>query len=119
MKVSMLTEMVAAFYENCWEADLGILDRADLEVHLQAHFDNRGSQKDPAWFALRNIVFAAGYRSLLATNPAVSFSVAQVKAGHYFNNALSMFTRLILPPSSLMAVRALTLMVRISMKKPC
>ncbi|KEF61156.1 uncharacterized protein A1O9_02721 [Exophiala aquamarina CBS 119918] len=103
-------EYVNAFYENCWEADLGILDRTDLEVHLQAHFNNRSSQKDPAWFALRNIVFAAGYRSLLATDPAVSFAAAQVKAGYYFNNALSMFTRLILPPSSLMAVRALTLM---------
>jgi len=104
--------MVVAFYENCWEADLGILDRNDLEVYLQAHFDNRGSMKDPAWFALRNIVFAAGYRSLLASDPAVSFAAAQVKAGSYFNNALSMLTRLILPPSRLMAVRALTLMVR-------
>jgi hypothetical protein len=108
----MLIQTVAAFYENCWEADLGILDRTDLEVHLQVHFDNRGSQKDPAWFALRNIVFAAGYRSLLATKPVDSFTDAQAKAGYYFNNAFSMFTRLILPPSSLMAVRALTLMVR-------
>ncbi|KAK5047210.1 hypothetical protein LTR84_006732 [Exophiala bonariae] len=103
-------EYVNAFYENCWEADLGILDRTDLQAHLQAHFDNRGSPKDPAWFALRNIVFAAGYRSLLATTPAVSFADAQAKAGFYFNNALSMFTRLILPPSTLIAVRALTLM---------
>jgi hypothetical protein len=107
----MLTELTIAFYENCWEADLGILERTDLEAHLQAHFDNRVSRKDPAWFALRHIVFAAGYRSILATRPAISYAVAQAKAGYYFNNALSMLTRLILPPSSLMAVRALTLMV--------
>lgn len=100
-----------AFYESCWETNLGIMDRTDLEPLLQAHFENRISRKEPAWFALRNVIFAAGYRSLLATDPNMPFAVMQAKAGYYFNNALSMFTRLILPPSSLMAIRALMLMV--------
>lgn len=107
----ILLRSMIAFYDNCWETNLGIMDRTDLEPLLRAHFENRIPRKEPAWFALRNVIFAAGYRSLLATNPNMPFAVMQAKAGYYFNNALSMFTRLILPPSSLMAIRALMLMV--------
>ncbi|KIX06975.1 uncharacterized protein Z518_04951 [Rhinocladiella mackenziei CBS 650.93] len=101
---------VDAFYQNCWEADLGIIDRTDLEAQLKAHYRNQMPRNDPTWFALRNIVFAGGYRSLLARDPTISFAAAQAKAGHYFHNALSVFTRLLLPPARLMAIRALTLM---------
>ena len=100
-----------AFYQNCWEADLGIIDRTDVEAQVKAYYQKNESKDDPALFALSNIVFAAGYRSLLAKDPTESFSTAQTKAGRYFKNALSVFTRLLFPPSSLTAVRALTLMV--------
>ncbi|KIW99292.1 uncharacterized protein Z519_00955 [Cladophialophora bantiana CBS 173.52] len=103
-------EYVNAFYENCWEADLGLIDRTDFEALLKAHYHNQLSTTGAAWLALRNIVFAGGYRSLLAKDPNVSFASAQAKAGRFFKTALSVFTRLVLPPSSLMAIRALTLM---------
>jgi hypothetical protein len=69
------------------------------------------AEDTPAWFALRATVFAAGYRSLLAKDCSISFAKAQAKAGQLFKSALSVFTKLLLPPSSIMAVRALTLMV--------
>jgi hypothetical protein len=103
---------VPAFYKNCWEADLGIIDRIDFETLLKAHYTNRPLQDKSSWTALRNMVFACGYRSILAKDPAISFVMTQAKAGRFFNNALSVFTRLLFhPPSSLMAVRAITLMV--------
>jgi len=82
-----------------------------MEAHVEAHYRDQDSDDDPALFALRNVVFATGYRSLLAKDPTESFSTAQTKAGCYFRSAFSVFTRLLLPSSSLTAVRALTLMV--------
>ncbi|KAF2871444.1 fungal-specific transcription factor domain-containing protein [Massariosphaeria phaeospora] len=103
-------EYAYAFYQNCWEADLGIIDRVEVEALIEAHYKNEEPEDDASSFALRNIIFAAGYRSLLAKDPAESFSAAQEKAGCYFQAALSVFTRLLIPPSSLTAVRALILM---------
>ncbi len=100
-----------AFYENCWEADLGIIDRYDLEAKLDSYYRLRTLREDAAWLALRNVIFAGGYRSVLAKDPDVSFAAAKAKASRYFQNAMSVFTKLLLPPSSLMAVQALTLMV--------
>ena len=103
---------VTAFYQNCWEADLGIIERVDFEAQLESHYRSPASKIDPAWFALRNIVLAGGYRSLLAKDHTVSFSTAQAEAGSYYKKALSVFTRLLLPPSNTTAIRALALMVR-------
>lgn len=103
----------AAFFENCWEARLGFIHRPDFEVQLQAHFYGASSSStDFAAVALRNVIFAAGYRSILAKRPEVSFAAAQKMVWQgYFQNALSVLTGLLLPPSRLMAVQALALMV--------
>ncbi len=101
-----------AFYQNCWEADIGIIDRTDFDTLMQAHDRNQALKNDPAWFALRNVIFASGYRSLLAKDSTVSFASAHAKAGSYFENALSVLSKLLLTPASVMAVRALALMVR-------
>ena len=81
---------------------------------MRAHFCQRKSKTDdPAWFALRNTVFALGYRSILAKDAHTSFATAQVKAWRYFKKAFSVLTEILLPPSSLTAIQALALMVSI------
>ncbi|KAK5051890.1 hypothetical protein LTR84_002693 [Exophiala bonariae] len=105
-------EYVNAFFENCWEARLGFVHRPDFEAQLQAHFYGASSSStDCAALALRNVIFAAGYRSILAKRPEISFTAAQkIVWQGYFQNALSVLTGLLLPPSRLMAVQALALM---------
>ncbi|EXJ67936.1 uncharacterized protein A1O5_08550 [Cladophialophora psammophila CBS 110553] len=105
-------EYVNAFFDNCWEARIGLIHRSDFEAQLQAHFHNETySRNDYPMIALRNVVFAAGYRSILANTPSVSFSTAQTKPWQcYFKNALSVLTKLLLSPPKLMTVQALALM---------
>lgn len=100
-----------AFFEETWEAKLAIVHRDDFEALLREYFRGPAQKGHLAWFALRNTVFACGYRSILVKDPGVSFSEAQVKAGRLFNYALSVLTQILLPPSSLLAIQALTLMV--------
>jgi hypothetical protein len=100
------------FYQNCWESSMGILDRAGLEAHLQILFQGDDATDDPAWYALRNVVFAGACRSLLLKSNVVSYETAQSRANRYFENALSVLTDILLSPSSLTAIRALVLMVR-------
>ncbi|KAK4893289.1 hypothetical protein LTR27_008412 [Elasticomyces elasticus] len=107
---SMAWEYTNAFYDDSWEANLGVIDRQDFEMHLQAYHGNQKIENESAWFALRNTVFACGYRSLLAKDPSTSFATSQAEAGRYFKNALSVLSAILVPPSSLIAVRALTLM---------
>ncbi|RVX72408.1 hypothetical protein B0A52_03596 [Exophiala mesophila] len=99
-----------AFFEETWEAKLAIVHRDDFEALLREYFRGPAQKGHLAWFALRNTVFACGYRSILVKDPGVSFSEAQVKAGRLFNYALSVLTQILLPPSSLLAIQALTLM---------
>lgn len=103
-----------AFFENCWEARLGFIQREDFEAHLQAHYyEETSTRNDFAEIALRNIVFAAGYRSLLAKTTTVSYAAARNSAWQgYFSNALSVLGGLLLSPSRIVAVQALALMVR-------
>lgn len=105
-----------AFFENCWEARLGLIHRPDFEAQLQAHFvdgSQASTRNDCADVALRNVVFAAGYRSILAKTAKVPFAIARRKAWQgYFQNALSVLTGLLLSPSRLIVVQALALMVR-------
>lgn len=86
---------------------------------MRAHYHKKTPKKDdPAWFALRNVVFALGYRSILAKNPNATFATAQAKAWRFFKNSLSVLTEILLPPSSLTAIQALTLMVCIVYELP-
>ncbi|KIW32550.1 uncharacterized protein PV07_04081 [Cladophialophora immunda] len=105
-------EYVNAFFENCWEARLGLIHRPDFEAQLQAHFlDDSSSRNDYAEIALRNVVFAAGYRSIMAKTAKIPFHIARKAAWEgYFQNALSVLTGLLLSPSRLMVVQGLALM---------
>ncbi|OAL27487.1 hypothetical protein AYO20_09770 [Fonsecaea nubica] len=105
-------EYVNAFFENCWEARLGLIHRPDFEAQLQAHFlDDSSSRNDYAEIALRNVVFAAGYRSILLKTAKIPFHAVRKEAWEgYFVNALSVLTGLLLSPSRLMVVQALALM---------
>ena len=69
-------------------------------------------REDPSWFALRNAVYAAGYRYVLSRDTSVSFVTAQAQAWQYFKNALSVFTELLFGHSGVTAVQALAVMVR-------
>lgn len=60
-------------------------------------------------------MYAAGLRSILSEDSLVSFATAQADSGRYFKLALSVLTELLLPPSTLTAIRALILMVSLTL----
>lgn len=80
---------------------------------MRNHFDHAKSiqHEDPSWFALRNAVYAAGCRCVLAKDLSVSFVDAEAQSWQLFENALSVFTDLIFGHSGLTAVQALIVMV--------
>lgn len=91
----------------------GIVDRPEFENHLRDRF--RGDLtmgSDPAWYALRNCVYASGCRIYRAKDPSVSFGEIQEEAWRYFQNALSVHGEVLLTCTDLLAVRSLLAMVR-------
>lgn len=66
---------------------------------------------DPTWYALRNVVYAAGCRIYRSDSPAANFSEVQKEAWGYFSNALSVHSDLLLTKPTLRSVRALLAMV--------
>lgn len=113
----LLNSHMTAYFDNCYDAVFGALNRPDFEGLLRSHFQ-RGhcspEDDDPSFLALRNVVYAAGFRSILAKDPSVSFADAQIQAWRYFENALSVLGDVLFNPTDLTAVRALVLMVRLS-----
>ena len=98
-----------AYFENSFESVMGIVYRPDFEARLRNHFEQGAPTctGDVAWYALRNIVYAAGCRQLLLEDGAVTFTEAQAQSSRYFENVLSIHTELLYGPSSLDTVRAL------------
>ena len=90
----------------------GLVHRPAFEARLRRHFEDNFPD-DPAWYAIRHVVYASGCRILLSKDPSKSFVEAQQEAWKYFENALAMHTELLCTPSGLPAVQALTLMVSI------
>lgn len=90
----------------------GVVHRPTFEAHLRAHFQQgpTSDADDPAWCALRNVVYAFGWRNLLAKERSISFTDAQAQAWRYFEKALDVHTEILLNPVGLQAVQALTLM---------
>ncbi|KIX06764.1 uncharacterized protein Z518_04740 [Rhinocladiella mackenziei CBS 650.93] len=103
---------VDAYFEQSYDAVFGILHRPTFEARLRAHFDPHGALpvEDSSWFALRNIVYAAGCRCVLANDPTVSFVDADAQVTQFFHNALSVFSEIIFGHSGFTAVQALALM---------
>lgn len=90
----------------------GIVYRPDFEARLRLHFEHNALNDDePAWYALRNTVYASGCRVYLSRRRSTSFAEAQAQAWRYLENALSVYVDLLFTPSGLMAVQALVAMV--------
>jgi hypothetical protein len=93
---------------------MGIVCRTSFEARLRIHYQQGSmplAESDPAWYALRNAIFATGCRSNLAKEPSSGFLVAHRLSWKYFQNALSVYTELQFARTGLMAVQALAVMV--------
>ncbi|KAK4947873.1 hypothetical protein LTR10_013381 [Elasticomyces elasticus] len=103
---------VAAYFEHSYDAVFGVVHRPTFEARLRTHLAQIGPHQaeDPSWFALRNIVYALGCRSLVAKDPSLSFLQAGKRSRAFFQNALSVIGEMILGRSGFTAVQALVLM---------
>ncbi|EXJ75077.1 uncharacterized protein A1O5_01773 [Cladophialophora psammophila CBS 110553] len=88
------------------------LNQAAFEARLASHFrdDSPGIGHDPSWYALRNIVYATGCRSLKSKQVSADSHDMQRQSWSYFCNAMSVYTDLLFSHTGLSSVQALTLM---------
>jgi hypothetical protein len=101
-----------AYFEVSLDASLGILNRPWFEQQLAAHLAGTLDDRDSTWYAIRNVVFAAGCRIEMCKSQ--SFQEAAEHAWGYFENALSVYARLLFFKTSITGVQTLTLMVSLS-----
>ena len=93
--------------DNLWET----VHRPDFERLLRAHLSGKIQHHDPSWYALRNVVYAAGCRIYRSEFPEASSADVQKEAWGYFSNSLSVHSELLLIKPTLRSVRALLTMV--------
>jgi hypothetical protein len=98
----------AAFFDQSPDAALGIVHRRWFEAKLASHFKVGKSDREPSWYALRNIIFAYGSRIIISKRG--SFREAQQAAWSWFENALSVQSQLMYYPTPVLAVQALAMM---------
>lgn len=91
-----------------------VINRPVFEARLRGTFNkDETSVDDPAWYALRNTVYAAGKRQLLNNSPAqLSFSHIQSKCWPYFENAMAVYSEILFSRVEILGVQALIAMVR-------
>ena len=99
-----------AYFDQSYHASFGIVNRSAFEDHLVQHF-NGELPDDPSWYALRSVVYASGCLETMSKDPSVSFREAHKHAWELFENAMSVHTELLITPTGLTAVQALTVMV--------
>lgn len=90
------------------------MPKEHFEGRLRHHFAQKDGldDDDPAWYALRNTVYASGYRLCSSNLPYSNmFHEIQRKSWQYFEKALDVHTQLLYESTGLMAVQALTAMV--------
>ncbi|OQU98882.1 Fungal specific transcription factor domain-containing protein isoform 2 [Cladophialophora immunda] len=92
--------------DNLWES----VYRPDFERHLRAHLSGKVQYDDPAWYALRNAVYAGGCRIYRSQFPEANPSDVQRESWSYFSNSLSVHSKLLLTKPTLRSVRALLTM---------
>lgn len=85
--------------------------RPEFERHLRAHLSGKMQYYDPTWYALRNVVYAAGCQIYRSDCPTANFADVQEEAWGYFANSLSVHSELLLTKAILRSVRALLTMV--------
>jgi uncharacterized membrane protein len=114
LSVFSINTVYQAYFENSFDGMFGVISRTVFEARLRSYLDQDGSSDDdPAWYALRNTVYACGCRiELSRASFATSLFEAEEKAWQFFQKALSVHTELLYLPTGLMAVEALTAMVR-------
>lgn len=98
-----------AYFDGASDAVFGIVNRSWFENRLQSHLSNPRAEEDPAWYALRNAIYASGCR--LELSKRCTFREAYQAGWSFFENALSVHTELLYFRTSLLAVEALTVMV--------
>ncbi|KAH8650766.1 fungal-specific transcription factor domain-containing protein [Ilyonectria robusta] len=109
-----------SYFEDTSDVVLGVVSRSWFQDKLRLHFNNNnssssspgpGTMDDPAWYALRNTIYAYGARQLLAKQSKPrAFSDAIELGNRYFQNALSMHSDLLFLGTSRLAVQALAVM---------
>jgi len=101
--------MCSAYFEGAHEVAFGVVHRAWFEARLRTHFEVGSNDDDASWFALRNVIYAAGYR--LELSRTKTFREACQASWGWFENALSAHTEILHYRTSLVGVQALILMV--------
>ena len=103
-----------AFFSDASGFSFKVVHQPSFEARLAAHFKdgNPKDRDDPSWYALRNVVYATGCRSLRAKQLSADFHTTHRQSWQYFCNALSVYTDLLFHRTGLSSVQALTLMVR-------
>ncbi|KAF2812009.1 uncharacterized protein BDZ99DRAFT_560742 [Mytilinidion resinicola] len=103
-----------AYFEHTVEADIGTINRHAFEARLQAHMGRNeisDPDEDPAWYALRNMVYAFGCRFVLCQKISRdAWAEAQNESWRFFENALLVHTELVYFPSNTSAIEALLVM---------
>ncbi|KAM3154891.1 hypothetical protein ABEW05_004608 [Botrytis cinerea] len=105
-------EWCQAYFDHSFDASLGLVSKEHFEARLRRHFaQNDVVDDDPAWYALRNTVYASGCR-LSSSNTPYSYMSGEIQgqAWRYFEKALDVHTELLYGSTGLMAVQALTAM---------
>ncbi|KIW33838.1 uncharacterized protein PV07_00657 [Cladophialophora immunda] len=99
-----------AFFDECAEGMIGLIHRPNFEARLRAQFEQgqpSSADQDPAWYALRNVVYATGWRLLSWKHRFRGFRFDEGAGWKYFRNALSVHSELLYCRTSLMAIQAL------------
>lgn len=108
-------EYTRTYFEEDIDSTYGIVHRHTFENMLRTYFKKDGHSEmdtDPAWYAIRNVIYAAGCRIIDVKESSSRKTTLSPRSWRYFLNALSVHTDLLYYRTSLMAVQALVMMVR-------
>ncbi|KAH7385829.1 fungal-specific transcription factor domain-containing protein [Pyrenochaeta sp. MPI-SDFR-AT-0127] len=97
-----------AYFDESLEATYYTINRSTFEARLEKDFSDQPDEYDPAWYALKNVVFASGCR--IATFKTQSWTEAQIQSRGYFENALAVEADLLHGTTGVIAIQALLAM---------
>ncbi|KAM5380833.1 hypothetical protein ACJZ2D_003357 [Fusarium nematophilum] len=106
--VDLAWKYTRAYFKHAPETAFELVNRAWFESRLESHLSGPTNNDDPAWFALRNAIYASGARIELAK--LGKFSEALQTAWYFFLNCLSVQAELLYFQTSLTAIQALIVM---------
>lgn len=108
-----------AYFEGSLNAALNTIHRETFETRLRLSMEfGAAVDNDPAWYALRNAVYAVGSRIVIhESSPNGNWVEAHTQSWRFLENALSVHTELAYCSSDVTAAQALLAMV--SLKNFC